>query len=60
MIEEVYEEILNNDLDERILNVKIKIHPHDIKLLVAQIKEILRVEKVNFRMIPERFYDEND
>jgi len=59
-IEEVYEEILNNELDERILNVKIKIHPHDIKRMIVTIKDILRVEKVNYRMIPNFVYSDDD
>ncbi|TNF31485.1 MAG: MgtC/SapB family protein [Deltaproteobacteria bacterium] len=49
-INEIYEEVLNKDLDSRLLNVYITIHPRKIADLRKEIKEIIKVEKVNVHL----------
>ncbi|PIK16749.1 MAG: hypothetical protein CES88_03990 [Halobacteriovorax sp. JY17] len=47
-INQLSEEVVNVETDERILNAFISIHPSRMKYLSKELKAILKVEKVNF------------
>ncbi len=46
-IDEVVEEILNKETDQRILHVYVKLHPRWIDNLRGELKKMIRVDKVN-------------
>lgn len=47
-INELSEEVINIESDERILSAFVKLHPTRMKYLGQELKSILKVEKVNF------------
>ncbi|OUR97805.1 hypothetical protein A9Q84_06285 [Halobacteriovorax marinus] len=47
-INELSEEVINIDSDERILSAFVTLHPTRMKFLGQELKSILKVEKVNF------------
>ncbi len=49
-INEIYEELLDKEIDSRLLNVYITIHPRKIAELRKEIKDIIKVEKVNVHL----------
>lgn len=59
ILEELHTEITDKESDERIVNLILLSHPRKIQLLTKDIKRILRVEKLNFR-ITEFHADEED
>ncbi len=49
-INEMYEEILDKKSDTRLLNVYITIHPRRVNFMRKEIRDIIKVEKVNFHV----------
>lgn len=49
-INEIYEELLDKEIDSRLLNIYITIHPRRINDLRREIKDIIKVEKVNMHL----------
>ncbi len=47
-INEILEEVLDQDNDERLLNVYITMHPRRVKALMQEVKKIIKVEKVRY------------
>ncbi len=50
-VDEVFEEILDREADSRILNLTVRLHPRRVNELRRDLKDLMRVEKVNFRMV---------
>lgn len=50
-IERIFEEVIDKEEDKRIINVYFDLHPRRIDELVAEIKKIIRVEKVKYHQV---------
>ena len=57
-INQMSEEVLNTNQDERILNVYITIHPRRMKILAKDLKSILKVEKINYHASEHEAHDD--
>jgi putative Mg2+ transporter-C (MgtC) family protein len=57
-INEMSEEVLNTNNDERILNVYITVHPRRMKILAKELKSILKVEKINYHASEHEVMDD--
>lgn len=49
-IHEIYEEVLDRKADKRLLNLYITIHPRRVSMIQKEIRDIIKVEKVNFHV----------
>ena len=47
-INELFEEVLNKEEDERLLNVYITVHPKRVKAINNELKQLIKVERVNY------------
>lgn len=59
-INEMYEEVLDKKNDMRLLNLYISIHPRRINAMKREIKDIIKVEKVNFHVTDYAGRDNDD
>jgi putative Mg2+ transporter-C (MgtC) family protein len=59
-INEISEEVLDKDNDERLLNVYITMHPRRVKTIMQELKRVIKVEKVRYYLTDYTGASDND